>query len=115
MVSIVTVLAAEQPAAVAVSDALRCPAVSSTADGTAVTDLMRRLIESGIPVVLSAACPAPQRQVTHPPALVSASRAGSQMHGIHEIFCGTPDQTNVCTDMALTCARIVVQHPMIMP
>ena len=30
---------------------------------------MRRLIEPGVPVVLGAARPAPQRQVAHPPAL----------------------------------------------
>jgi hypothetical protein len=53
---------------------------------------MRRLIEPGIPVVLGATRPAPQsqRQVAHPRPWLSASRAGSQMHGIHEIFCGMP-------------------------
>lgn len=30
---------------------------------------MRRLIEPGVPVILGAACAAPQRQVAHPPAL----------------------------------------------
>jgi hypothetical protein len=30
---------------------------------------MRRFVEPGIPVVLSTARPAPQRQVAHPPAL----------------------------------------------
>ena len=74
IISIVTVLAADQPAAVAValavvSDALKVRSCHPAADGTAVADLMRRLIEPGIPVVLGAARPAPQRQVAHPPAL----------------------------------------------
>ena len=36
---------------------------------------MRRLIEPGVPVVLGAARPAPQRQVAHPPALGSTNNA----------------------------------------
>src|SRR5205823_2533605 len=75
IISIVTVLAANQPAAVAValavvSDALKRPVVSSTrADRTAVADLVRRLVEPGVPMVPGAAPPAPQHQVAHPPAL----------------------------------------------
>jgi hypothetical protein len=34
-----------------------------------VADLVRRLVEPGVPVVLVAACLAPQRHVTHAPAL----------------------------------------------
>jgi hypothetical protein len=54
IVSIITVLAADQPAAVAVavavvSDALKRPVGHPSADGTVVTDLMRRLIEPGGP------------------------------------------------------------------
>ena len=64
IISIVTVLAADRPAAVAVtlavvSDALSVRPRHPSADGTAVTDLMRRLIEPGVPVVLGAARPAP--------------------------------------------------------
>jgi hypothetical protein len=82
IVSIVAVLAADQPAAVAValavvSDALNVRSCHSPADGTAVIDLVRRLIEPGIPVVFDAH-PAPWRKVPHPPALLPASRADSQ-------------------------------------
>jgi hypothetical protein len=57
----VTVLATHQPAAVAValavvSDALKLPVVSPTVDGPAEPNLMRRLIEPGVPVV-SNCCP----------------------------------------------------------
>jgi hypothetical protein len=74
VISIVTVLAAGRPAAVAVAlavvfDALRSPVASSTRWQDGVPHLMRRLIEPGVPVVLGAARPAPQRQVAHPPAL----------------------------------------------
>jgi hypothetical protein len=63
IVSVVTVLAVDQPAAVAValavvSDALKRPVASSTADGPAVPNLMRRLIEPDVPVVFGAARPA---------------------------------------------------------
>ena len=46
---------------------------------------MRRFVEPGIPVVLRTACTALQREVAHPQPWLSVSRAGSQMHGIHEI------------------------------
>lgn len=71
IVSVVTVLAVDQPAAVAValavvSDALKRPVVSSTADGPAVPNLMRRLIEPDVPVVFGAAvqpvCPPTRSQ-----------------------------------------------------
>ena len=75
IISIVTVLAANQPAAVAVALAVVSDALLSVrsrhppADRTAVADLVRRLVEPGVPVVLGAARPAPQRQVAHPTAL----------------------------------------------
>ena len=60
------------------------------ADRAAVADVVRRVVEPGVPVALRTACPAPHRQVAIPRPCRSASPAGSQMHGIHEIFCGIP-------------------------
>jgi hypothetical protein len=72
-ISIVTVLAADQSAAVAValavvSDALNHPVAYPSADRAAVADLVRRLAEPDVPVVPGAAHTAPQRQVAHPTA-----------------------------------------------
>jgi hypothetical protein len=64
LISIVTVPAADQPAAVAVAlavvaEALEVRSCRPAADGTVAADLMRWLVEPGVPVVLGAARPAP--------------------------------------------------------
>jgi hypothetical protein len=55
-----------------------------------VADLVGRLVEPGIPVVLGAARRAPQRRMTHARPRSAASLAESQMHGSQETFCGIP-------------------------
>ena len=60
------------------------------ADRTVVVDLVRRLAEPGIPVVLVAARPAPQASDGSCPGPSAASLAGPQMHGSQGIFCGIP-------------------------
>lgn len=64
LISVVTVLAADQSAAVAValavvSEALDVWSCRPAADGTVAADLMRWLVERGVPVVLGTARPAP--------------------------------------------------------
>lgn len=73
IISVVTVLAVDQPAAVAValavvSDALKRPMRHPPVDRTDVADLVRRLVEPDVPMVLSAARPVPQRHVYPRPA-----------------------------------------------
>ena len=72
---------------------------------------MRRLIEPGVAVVFGAARPAPQRQVAHPPALALGFASWqSQMHGIHEIFCGMPRSKRMpVRTSAQACVRTMVQ------
>jgi hypothetical protein len=64
LISIVTVQSANPAAAVAVALAIVSEALARScrpaADGTTASDLMRWLIERGIPVVLGTARPAPQ-------------------------------------------------------
>ena len=74
IISIVTVQAVDRPAAVAialavVSEALRRPAASPSRWRTAVADLVWRLVERRIPVILGAARPAPNSHMTQAPAL----------------------------------------------
>ena len=55
-----------------------------------MADLVRRLVEHGVPVVLGTARPAPQRHMAHAPAPLGCFPGRPQMHGSHEIFCGIP-------------------------
>ena len=64
LISIVTVPAIDQPGVVAVAlavvaEALQVRSCRPAADGTVATDLMRWLVEPGIPVALGTARPAP--------------------------------------------------------
>ncbi len=118
----VTVPAADRPAAVAValavvSDALKRRLRHLSADGTAVPDLMWRLIEPGVPVVLGAARPAPQRQVAHPPApaLGLASWLADARHP-RNFLRHTGSKRMPHTDTGQACGRTEVQasddHPL---
>lgn len=93
IVSIVSVGAADQPVAVAgalavVSDALKSRAASSSRWQAPCNRLDAAAHRTGSPGGSLYARPAPQLQVAHPRPWFPASRAGSQTHGIHEIFCG---------------------------
>jgi hypothetical protein len=70
IISVVTVQTADRSSAVAValavvSEVLNVRSRHPLANGTVVTDLMRRLIEPGVPLVLGAARSAPRRHMAH--------------------------------------------------
>ena len=115
IISVVTVETADRSSAVA-SPWRSCPKRSGVrprhpaAERTVVADLMRRLVEPGVPVVLGAARPAPQRHMAHAPAvsrrlrvLVRRCTAATRFSAAYR------EQANARTDSARACWRTVVQ------